>query len=398
MRTWRQRLERADTNWSTILQELTGAYMQWRYASPSASSTPNCPLAARASSGNPPATSPLFPTTATASNEDPLTTTPLAASAAPTSNGHPPATSPHATTPATTSSGNPPATARPFPPTTSARSEDPLATSSLAASTAAVNSGHPPATYPLAASTATVSSGHLPATSSLTAANETSAASSANAGTDTSPGVVNPPEDFARPPPQLSSSPAPVSDGTRIRDHTYDFDIDVVDMYSLARSAHVQRDATQTTVIALAEQGYLASTPVSPTLAITFNTLEHFRLLRLRKPSFSLEAFAKVLCDSYAVCWARARCIINILIMSILASISPALPHGAANTPLLSQAALAADAHGEARWEAVLFLGGWQGAWLLGFDREDAVARTRAGNGDYACAQADAQGVFGAPL
>ncbi|CDO73886.1 hypothetical protein BN946_scf185016.g43 [Trametes cinnabarina] len=65
------------------------------------------------------------------------------------------------------------------------------------------------------------------------------------------------------------------------RDGTFDFTIDVVDMYSLARQAHVPRDASQTTVIALAEQGYLATSPASPSLAITFNTLEHFRLLRL---------------------------------------------------------------------------------------------------------------------
>ncbi|KAJ8454198.1 hypothetical protein ONZ51_g13169 [Trametes cubensis] len=73
----------------------------------------------------------------------------------------------------------------------------------------------------------------------------------------------------------------------------------------LARTATIQRDAAQTTVIAMAQQGYLAASPISPSLAITFNTLEHFRLLRLRKPSFSIEAFAKVLCDSYALPYRR---------------------------------------------------------------------------------------------
>ncbi|KAI9059666.1 hypothetical protein FKP32DRAFT_1614124 [Trametes sanguinea] len=76
-------------------------------------------------------------------------------------------------------------------------------------------------------------------------------------------------------------------------------------MYSLARQAHIRRDAAQTTAIAMAEQGYLATSPISPSLAITFNTLEHFRLLRLRKPSFSIESFAKVLCDSYALPYRR---------------------------------------------------------------------------------------------
>ncbi|KAI9057445.1 hypothetical protein FKP32DRAFT_1615289 [Trametes sanguinea] len=76
-------------------------------------------------------------------------------------------------------------------------------------------------------------------------------------------------------------------------------------MYSLAREARIPRDANNTTVIAMALHGYLATTPVSPSLAITFNTLEHFRLLRLGKPSLSVEAFAKVLCDSYALPYRR---------------------------------------------------------------------------------------------
>ncbi|KAI0349369.1 hypothetical protein OH77DRAFT_1514920 [Trametes cingulata] len=88
-------------------------------------------------------------------------------------------------------------------------------------------------------------------------------------------------------------TPAPPNlDGPTLdaRDSTYNFAIDIVDMYSLARTAAIRRDTTQTTAIAMAEQGYLAASPVLPSLAITFNTLEHFRLLRLRKPSFSLEA------------------------------------------------------------------------------------------------------------
>ncbi|OJT11774.1 hypothetical protein TRAPUB_11681, partial [Trametes pubescens] len=242
-RTWRQRLERADANWLTILQELTGAYLQWRYASPTTpfAAPPNCPLSARASSGNPPATSPLTPATTT------------------TSSGDPPPTSPPAATTATVNTRNPPATSL----------ED-----------VRLPPSQPDEIMPGLQSTGTP-----------------------HRSTDTPPDAVFPPEDIASSPPRSSSSAASAPDGTR--DCTYNFDINVVDMYSLVRSAHIQRDTTQTTVIALAEQGYLASTPMSPTLAITFNTLEHFRLLRLRKPSFSLEAFAKVLCDSYALPYRR---------------------------------------------------------------------------------------------
>ncbi|KAI0652680.1 hypothetical protein C8Q79DRAFT_997654 [Trametes meyenii] len=100
-------------------------------------------------------------------------------------------------------------------------------------------------------------------------------------------------------------APSAVALMTQASHGTYDFKIALVDLYSLARTVNIQCEATETTVIAMARQGYLATTPISPTLAIMFNTLEHFRLLRLRKPSFSLEAFAKVLCDSYFLPYQR---------------------------------------------------------------------------------------------
>ncbi|KAL6298830.1 hypothetical protein BKA93DRAFT_833746 [Sparassis latifolia] len=42
---------------------------------------------------------------------------------------------------------------------------------------------------------------------------------------------------------------------------------------------------------AIAAQGYLPTTPISPTLAISYKTLELFRRLHLRKPSFSARSF-----------------------------------------------------------------------------------------------------------
>ncbi|KAI0668815.1 hypothetical protein C8Q78DRAFT_978346 [Trametes maxima] len=109
--------------------------------------------------------------------------------------------------------------------------------------------------------------------------------------------------------PGARSSPCQASECAEAQpqlcDGGYDFRINVVDMYSLACTARIRRDATQVTVVAMAAQGYLATTPILPTLAITFNILEHFRLLRLRKPSFSLEVFAKVLCDSYLLPYRR---------------------------------------------------------------------------------------------
>ncbi|KAI0371572.1 hypothetical protein BV20DRAFT_1035216 [Pilatotrama ljubarskyi] len=89
------------------------------------------------------------------------------------------------------------------------------------------------------------------------------------------------------------------------RDGTYDFSIAVIDLHTLASTAEIRRDATQTTVVALAEQGYMAMSPVFPTLAICFNTLELFRRIRARKASMSVEAFAKVICDYYAIPYRR---------------------------------------------------------------------------------------------
>ncbi|KAI0348802.1 hypothetical protein OH77DRAFT_617276 [Trametes cingulata] len=89
------------------------------------------------------------------------------------------------------------------------------------------------------------------------------------------------------------------------RDRTYDFSIAVIDLHTLASTAEIRRDATQTTVVALAEQGYMATSPISPTLAISFNTLELFRRIRARKASMSVEAFAKVICDYYAIPYRR---------------------------------------------------------------------------------------------
>lgn len=47
--------------------------------------------------------------------------------------------------------------------------------------------------------------------------------------------------------------------------------------------------------------GYLGNVPLNPSIAVSFKTLEMYRRIQLRKPSFSVEAFAKVTCDLYSV-------------------------------------------------------------------------------------------------
>ncbi|EMD32311.1 hypothetical protein CERSUDRAFT_99701 [Gelatoporia subvermispora B] len=95
---------------------------------------------------------------------------------------------------------------------------------------------------------------------------------------------------------------SPTTNSPSPRDNLYDFEIDVIDLDTLGRTALIRRDDDSKSVIgALVLNGYLATFPVSPSLAISFKTLELFRRLRLRKPSFSTEAFARVVCDYYAL-------------------------------------------------------------------------------------------------
>ncbi|KAI0749268.1 hypothetical protein C8Q80DRAFT_1269169 [Daedaleopsis nitida] len=112
-------------------------------------------------------------------------------------------------------------------------------------------------------------------------------------------------------PPSDSSCDAPpsTSGASRAaspqRDTRYDFTMDVIDMVTLDETHHFKRDASDLTPIALAKAGFLATSPLAPTLAISFPTLEMFRRLRRRKASYSIEAFAKVVCDMYGYPYRR---------------------------------------------------------------------------------------------
>ena len=49
------------------------------------------------------------------------------------------------------------------------------------------------------------------------------------------------------------------------------------------------------------EHGYLAKSPTKPQVAVSIRTLELLYRIRNRKSSFSIEAFAKLVCDYYMV-------------------------------------------------------------------------------------------------
>ncbi|KAL6300787.1 hypothetical protein BKA93DRAFT_819255 [Sparassis latifolia] len=82
----------------------------------------------------------------------------------------------------------------------------------------------------------------------------------------------------------------------------YNFDINVIDFHSLASSVTISHTEDSKSIAqALVLNGYLGTTPLSPSLAISFKTLEILWCLRLFKASFSIEAFAKLLCHYYKI-------------------------------------------------------------------------------------------------
>jgi hypothetical protein len=75
-------------------------------------------------------------------------------------------------------------------------------------------------------------------------------------------------------------------------------------MYTLDREVTIPVHH-ESAIISLAYKGYLGSSPTSPQIAISLRTLELYRRLRLRQPSFSVYAFSKVLCDYYGFPYKR---------------------------------------------------------------------------------------------
>ncbi|KAG6886946.1 hypothetical protein C0992_001539, partial [Termitomyces sp. T32_za158] len=73
---------------------------------------------------------------------------------------------------------------------------------------------------------------------------------------------------------------------------------------SLAHAAHDMIDSRteeSRTPTALVLQGYLGTTPENPTLTLSLRTLELYYRIQRQKASFSIEAFAKVICDLYMI-------------------------------------------------------------------------------------------------
>ncbi|KAG6823553.1 hypothetical protein H0H92_009819, partial [Tricholoma furcatifolium] len=88
-------------------------------------------------------------------------------------------------------------------------------------------------------------------------------------------------------------------------DPAYSFTLDAIDIYTLPKTVHITRSATISPSAALVHAGYLGNSPLSPSLAISLKTLELLRVIRLHRPSFSLEAFARIVCYFYVVPYHR---------------------------------------------------------------------------------------------
>lgn len=90
-----------------------------------------------------------------------------------------------------------------------------------------------------------------------------------------------------------STTPAPAM---------YDYTIDMFNLRTLQTSAVIPRSAeTSSTAKALVLAGYLGTTPLMPTLAISLETLQLLRVIRMFKASYSMESFVKLLCHYYKV-------------------------------------------------------------------------------------------------
>ncbi|KAJ3519326.1 hypothetical protein NM688_g9318 [Phlebia brevispora] len=89
-------------------------------------------------------------------------------------------------------------------------------------------------------------------------------------------------------------------------DNTAQYTINVFCIWTLEREVSFTRKLNSTSpALELMSLGYVAKTPTRPTVAVSMRTLQLLYRLRQRKASFSIEAFAKVICDYYNIPFRR---------------------------------------------------------------------------------------------
>lgn len=104
-------------------------------------------------------------------------------------------------------------------------------------------------------------------------------------------------------PSERNTSPSGTSSPTPDEATGIILDINVIDIYASQQTKlRVHRaDTSISPSVDLARHGYIGNSPVNPSYAISIKTLELYRRLRMRKASFSAEAYAKVICDLHSV-------------------------------------------------------------------------------------------------
>ncbi len=81
----------------------------------------------------------------------------------------------------------------------------------------------------------------------------------------------------------------------------YDLQVEPIDYFSPRDTAIVRRSSTQNPAEALVLNGYLGAVPDHPSIVVSLDTLQLFHDIRRFKPSFSVEAFTKMVCYKYIV-------------------------------------------------------------------------------------------------
>ncbi|KAI0338442.1 hypothetical protein BDW22DRAFT_1337893, partial [Trametopsis cervina] len=84
------------------------------------------------------------------------------------------------------------------------------------------------------------------------------------------------------------------------------YTVAIFDIFTGAREFTVHRPPDSLSpAIDLMRHGYIAKSPTSPNIAVSVKTLDLLYRLRQRKPSYSIEAFVKVVCDFYNITYQR---------------------------------------------------------------------------------------------
>lgn len=109
---------------------------------------------------------------------------------------------------------------------------------------------------------------------------------------------------YKRPPRPTPEPPVPPIDPAGPpQGSLLNIDVQVFDLYTLQARAIIPHpeDSTRTVPGELVLAGYIGSAPIKPTLAFDIRTLQLYHQIRLRQPSLSIQAFVRVICDSYQV-------------------------------------------------------------------------------------------------